>query len=117
MPISPRAIARAMVEAAMEMKEVKEPLYWPMIQSYIHIAFTFIIPVFSWDEPRYCKIFIKSKTRLEYTKDKKVVEHSEVFSSKCEKKLIDLCSLIQQILSSMNEENFCFLICKSLQNQ
>ena len=47
MPISPRAMARAMVEAAMEMKEVKEPLYWPMIQSYIHIAFTFIIPVFS----------------------------------------------------------------------
>ena len=27
MPISPRAMARAMVEAAMEMKEVKEPLY------------------------------------------------------------------------------------------
>ena len=31
-PIDSRA--RAMVEAAMEMKGVKEPLYWPLIQSY-----------------------------------------------------------------------------------
>ena len=40
-PIDSRA--RTMVEAAMEMKGAKEPLYWPLIQSFSHFSNIFFI--------------------------------------------------------------------------